>query len=218
MANYKKSEEMRKSILQASEHLVRKNGYTKISIKDISDYLEIPRSLIYYYFKNKEDIMHALYYEWFNKTEELVETVLPRGKEPLVRLMLKYMLYRQMIIYDPLYNEYVVTAPEYAARGETDIKKQIMLYFGDSRDAFAYYGKPADGKEFYIHILMVESIARGLIIGTFHGLFKLTDREYLTLFGERAIMPTFGLTKEQFEQILDRAFELEKQIKDKENF
>lgn len=213
MANYKKSAETRRSIVQALENLVRKNGYTKISIKDISDYLEIPRSLIYYYFKNKDDIMHVLYYEQFNKTEELAKTVLPRGEEPLVRLMLKYLLYRQMIVCDPLFNEYVATAPEYVARGETATKNQIMLYYSDSRDAFVYYGKPTDGNEFYLHILMVESIARGLIVGTFRGLLNLTDRELLTLFGERAIMPTFGLTKEQFKTILNRTFELEKQIK-----
>ena len=93
MAGYKKSAEMRKNIVDAMAVLVQKNGYGKTSLKDISDYLGIPRSLIYYYFKNKDDIMHVLYYERFSMTEQLAEKVLPRGEEPLVRLMLKYLLY-----------------------------------------------------------------------------------------------------------------------------
>ena len=109
--------------------------------------------------------MHVLYYERFSMTEQLAEEVLPRGEEPLVRLMLKYLLYRRNVICDPLFAEYIATAPEYASRGKEFSKDQIVLYYGDSRDAFA-------------------------------------------CFGERAIVPTFDLTKEQFKAILDRSFEL----------
>lgn len=142
---------MRKSIVETMALLVRKNGYEKTNIRDISEYLNIPRSLIYYYFKNKDDIMHVLYYERFSMTEQLAEEVLPRGEEPLVRLMLKYLLYRRNVICDPLFAEYIATAPEYASRGKEFSKDQIVLYYGDSRDAFAYFGKPTDGNEFYIH-------------------------------------------------------------------
>ena len=216
MAVYKKSAEMRKSIVETMALLVRKNGYEKTNIRDISEYLNIPRSLIYYYFKNKDDIMHVLYYERFSMTEQLAEKVLPRGEEPLVRLMLKYLLYRRNIICDPLFAEYIATAPEYASRGKEFSKDQIALYYSDSRDAFAYFGKPTDGNEFYIHALMVESIARGLVVGSFYGMIELSDREYMTCFGERAIVPTFDLTKEQFKAILDRSFELAERAK-KEN-
>ena len=125
MAVYKKSAEMRKSIVETMALLVRKNGYEKTNIRDISEYLNIPRSLIYYYFKNKDDIMHVLYYERFSMTEQLAEEVLPRGEEPLVRLMLKYLLYRRNVICDPLFAEYIATAPEYASRGKEFSKDQI---------------------------------------------------------------------------------------------
>ena len=127
---------MRKSIVETMALLVRKNGYEKTNIRDISEYLNIPRSLIYYYFKNKDDIMHVLYYERFSITEQLAEKVLPRGEEPLVRLMLKYLLYRRNIICDPLFAEYIATAPEYASRGKelfchnrilTIVKKTCIL-------------------------------------------------------------------------------------------
>ena len=88
------------------------------------------------------------------------------------------------------------------------------MYYGDSRDAFAYFGKPTDGNEFYVHALMVESIARGLVVGSFYGMIELSDREYMTYFGERAIMPTFDLSKEEFQKILDRAFELADRAKE----
>lgn len=214
MASYKKSAEMRKSIVETMALLVRKNGYEKTNIRDISEYLNIPRSLIYYYFKNKDDIMHVLYYERFSMTEQLAEKVLPRGEEPLVRLMLKYLLYCRNVICDPLFAEYIATAPEYASRGKEFSKDQIALYYDDSRDAFAYFGKPTDGNEFYIHALMVESIARGLVVGSFYGMIELSDREYMTYFGERAIMSTFDLSKEEFQKILDRAFELADRAKE----
>ena len=214
MASYKKSAEMRKSIVETMALLVRKNGYEKTNIRDISEYLNIPRSLIYYYFKNKDDIMHVLYYERFSMTEQLAEKVLPRGEEPLVRLMLKYLLYCRNVICDPLFAEYIATAPEYASRGKEFSKDQIALYYDDSRDAFAYFGKPTDGNEFYIYALMVESIARGLVVCSFYGMIELSDREYMTYFGERAIMPTFDLSKEEFQKILDRAFELADRAKE----
>lgn len=214
MASYKKSAEMRKSIVETMALLVRKNGYEKTNIRDISEYLNIPRSLIYYYFKNKDDIMHVLYYERFSMTEQLAEKVLPRGEEPLVRLMLKYLLYCRNVICDPLFAEYIATAPEYASRGKEFSKDQIALYYDDSRDAFAYFGKPTGGNEFYIYALMVESIARGLVVGSFYGMIELSDREYMTYFGERAIMPTFDLSKEEFQKILDRAFELADRAKE----
>lgn len=214
MASYKKSAEMRKSIVETMALLVRKNGYEKTNIRDISEYLNIPRSLIYYYFKNKDDIMYVLYYERFSMTEQLAEKVLPRGEEPLVRLMLKYLLYCRNMICDPLFAEYIATAPEYASRGKEFSKDQIALYYDDSRDAFAYFGKPTDGNEFYIYALMVESIARGLVVGSFYGMIELSDREYMTYFGERAIMPTFDLSKEEFQKILDRAFELADRAKE----
>ena len=214
MASYKKSAEMRKSIVETMALLVRKNGYEKTNIRDISEYLNIPRSLIYYYFKNKDDIMHVPYYERFSMTEQLAEKVLPRGEEPLVRLMLKYLLYCRNVICDPLFAEYIATAPEYASRGKEFSKDQIALYYDDSRDAFAYFGKPTDGNEFYIYALMVESIARGLVVGSFYGMIELSDREYMTYFGERAIMPTFDLSKEEFQKILDRAFELADRAKE----
>ena len=61
---------------------------------------------------------------------------------------------------------------------------------------------------------MVESIARGLVVGSFYGMIELSDREYMTYFGERAIMPTFDLSKEEFQKILDRAFELADRAKE----
>lgn len=66
---YKKSAEMRKNILEATKHVVQENGYTKTAIKDVADYLGVPRSLVYYYFKNKESIMQVLFREAFQVVE-----------------------------------------------------------------------------------------------------------------------------------------------------
>lgn len=208
MAVYKKSAEMRRSILDAVEHLVRENGYSNTSMKEVSEYLNIPRSLIYYYFQNKADIMHALYDERFEQVEQMALKLLPQGEEPLVRLMLKYLLFRRTVICDPLFTEYIATAPEYARRVKDSSQEEIVHYYADSRELFEYYGKPTDGEEFRIHVFMIESIARGLIVGSYYGMLELSDYDYIRHFGERAIVPSFDLTKGEFKKILDRAFEL----------
>ena len=88
MATYKKSAEMRNNILQAMKHLVLEKGYGKTGIKDIAEYLGIPRSLVYYYFDHKHSIMREIYAQRFSEVSQIVSTVLPLGKEPIVRLML----------------------------------------------------------------------------------------------------------------------------------
>ena len=204
---YKKSAEMRKNILEATKHVVKENGYTKTAIKDVADYLGVPRSLVYYYFKNKESIMQVLFREAFQVVEQVVSTVLPRGQEPMVRLMLKYLMYRRMILLNSLFIEFVV-ASEFATLDVSASADQIERYYSDSQDAFVYRGKPVDGKEFRIHVRMVEGVGRAMVVGEYYGTIKLDDREFMDCLGKYAIMPTFDLTKKEMEEILDRTFVL----------
>ena len=69
MATYKKSMEMRKKIMEATEHLILTKGYFHTNIKEIAEHLNIPRSLIYYYFSNKEDLMHEITEEHYRALE-----------------------------------------------------------------------------------------------------------------------------------------------------
>lgn len=211
MAAYKKSAEMRNSILMAMEHLALEKGYEKTGIKDIAEYLEIPRSLIYYYFDNKHSIMSEIYGRHFVEVGQAVSRVLPRGQEPLVRLMLSYLFFSRKIVWNPLFTEFIVVETPFAALGEVKTTGQIAQYYDDSRDAFEYFGKPTDGKEFLLHAIMLESVGRALIAGKYYKTVELSEYEVMECIGERVVKPTFDLSKEEMKAILDRTFALANQ-------
>ena len=214
MATYKKSAEMRNNILQAMKHLVLEKGYGKTGIKDIAEYLGIPRSLVYYYFDHKHSIMRELYAQRFARVEQIVSVVLPRGREPIVRMLLGYLVFSRKIVWDPLFTEFIVVEPNFSTLGKVETTDQITQYYGDSRDAFIYYGKPIDGKDLLIHAVMLESIGRALISGKYYGLLELSEYEVMECIGERVVKPTFHLSKEELKAALERTFALAERIEE----
>lgn len=211
MAVYKKSAEMRSHILCTTEQLVLQNGYKKATIKDIADHLGVPRSLIYYYFKDKQDIMTVLYQERFQNVDVIVSSILPHGKEPMVRLILKYLVFRQTVSSNPLFTEFIMES-EFAILDPNAVASQIERYYADSRDAFAACGKSISSKQFNVHVHILEGVARALIMAEYYQTLTLTDWEAMDYLGKYSIMPTFELTEAEYHQILSRVFKLAEQI------
>ena len=85
------------------ERLVLEVGYGKTGIKDVADALNVPRSLIYYYFENKQSIMREIYKERFSLVNSLPSQVHPQGQEPLTRMMLGYLFFFRYVLFSPLY-------------------------------------------------------------------------------------------------------------------
>lgn len=212
MPIYKKSAEMRKNIMEATQQLVLEQGYGKTSVKDITQRLGIPRSLLYYYFKNKDDIMLELYRTFFAQNEELASKALPWGEQPLVRLMLKYILFRRRIAYNSLFTEFIITSPDYAVVGVDEAAQMANTYYSDSCEAFRHCGLPLDGEEFQIHVLMTESVSRALFRGEYYNTVHMTERKSIECFAEHTVMLTFNLDKAQMRVILDQAFAYADQI------
>lgn len=194
--------------MEATKQLVLQNGYSGTALSDVADHLGVPRSLIYYYFKNKDDIMVALYREWFFKVDDIASRVFPQNMDPLVRMMTKLLIFRREVLDNPLFTEFIVSFPEYAAQGRDNTDIQLSKYYSDSRYAFEYYGKPTDGQEFRVHVLMLESVGRGLIVGKYYKTVEFTEREYMEYLGKHTILSSFDLTRDQLIQILDQAFAL----------
>lgn len=214
MATYRKSAEMRDNILQAMKHLVLEKGYGKTGVKDIAEYLGIPRSLIYYYFDHKHSIMRELYAQRFARVEQIVSVVLPRSREPIVRLMLGYLMFARLIAWNPLFTEFIVVEPNFSTLDRVETASQLAQYYEDSRDAFIHYGKPTDGKDFLIHAIMVESIGRTLVSSKYYGMVELSEYEVMECIGERVVKPTFNLSKEELKAALERTFALAEQIEE----
>jgi len=55
----RKSERTRQRIVQAANRLFYRRGYNRTSFTDIVEAAGVPRGNIYYYFRTKEDILHA---------------------------------------------------------------------------------------------------------------------------------------------------------------
>ena len=60
MAQYKKSTDAKSKILRVSEELFAQNGYDATGIAEIAQKAEITKSLLYYYFESKEQILEEL--------------------------------------------------------------------------------------------------------------------------------------------------------------
>ena len=67
MRDAKESEVRRLEIMNAAMQLFMEKGYTNTTTQDIVDKVNISRGLLYYHFKNKEDILYCLVEQYSDK-------------------------------------------------------------------------------------------------------------------------------------------------------
>ncbi len=208
MSKYKKSDEMRRRILSATVQVVLSTGYLNLSIKEIANQLGVPRSLIYYYFSNKDDIMQELYRLRYRELDTLASQVLPDNVDSLARVIFKYIIFRRQMVHNPLFSDYILYHQPYAAMSIAEVIETQAQYYSDTYRAFQQYGLPTDGSKYQFHVLMIESVAQALRQGEASGQLRWTEWESIEHFAEHTVMVTFDLTKDQLKPILKQAFEL----------
>lgn len=213
MPHYKKSAEMRKKILSATVRVVLDTGYLNLSIKEIANRLDVPRSLIYYYFDNKDAIMHELYQLQYQKLDVLASQVLPDNIDPLVQVIFKYIIFRRQMAQNPLFSDYIMYHQPYAAMSSAEAIQNQSEYYSDTYQAFQHYGLPTNGSKYQLHVLMVESVAQALRQGEASGLLQCSEWDSIKYFAEHTVMVTFDLTKDQLKPILKQAFELADRVR-----
>ena len=67
MRDVKEPEIRRAEIMDAAMQLFIEQGYTNTTTQDIVDKVNISRGLLYYHFKNKEDILYCLVEQYSDK-------------------------------------------------------------------------------------------------------------------------------------------------------
>lgn len=199
---------MRRRILSATVQVVLSTGYLNLSIKEIANQLGVPRSLIYYYFSNKDDIMQELYRLRYRELDTLASQVLPDNVDSLVRVIFKYIIFRRQMVHNPLFSDYILYHQPYAAMSNAEVIETQAEYYSDTYRAFQQYGLPTDGSKYQFHVLMIESVAQALRQGEASGQLRWTEWESIEHFAEHTVMVTFDLTKDQLKPILKQAFEL----------
>lgn len=60
-------------ILETAKELFSQKGYDATSMDEIAQQTDVPKSLIYYHFKNKEELLNAVINKFFNEYEQLLK-------------------------------------------------------------------------------------------------------------------------------------------------
>lgn len=81
----REKEELKDSILKAAKKLFLEKGFEKTSIRNIADEIEYSPGIIYHYFKDKNDIFHALHTEGFQELGKRMG-ILSAIADPMSRL------------------------------------------------------------------------------------------------------------------------------------
>ncbi|MDX3895868.1 TetR/AcrR family transcriptional regulator [Pusillimonas sp.] len=90
------------AILEAASNLFIKLGYEGTTMQDIAKELDISRSALYYYYKNKEEILVSLTEGLTLAAEQLASQVVEKGKAPEEALREIVYQHAKLILYRPV--------------------------------------------------------------------------------------------------------------------
>src|SRR5690606_37746658 len=118
------------AILEAASNLFIKRGYEGTTMQDIAQELEISRSALYYYFKNKEEILASLTEGLTIAAEQLASQVVEKAKAPEKALRELVHQHAKLILYRPVQFRVVqqaeVSLPE-KQRNVAETARRVLL-------------------------------------------------------------------------------------------
>ncbi|HET6421591.1 MAG TPA: TetR/AcrR family transcriptional regulator [Geobacteraceae bacterium] len=82
----RQKESLRQQILDASREILLTKGYAYLSMRRIAELIEYSPTTIYFYFKNKEDILYHLSVEALERQLEFISAATCSENSPLLRL------------------------------------------------------------------------------------------------------------------------------------
>ena len=208
MSKYKKSADTKQKILETTVSLVLENGYANLNIKDIADRLEMPRSLIYYYYKNRDDIMTELYYSTYGKLSDLAVRLVKDRDDPILHLIAKYILHYRFVIQNAVLRDFFFSRPAYVYQGREAVRTAADICFAASRKAFQRLRPDASENDLYMFIITCDSLMHTLFEGLVNGVLTMSLRDAILYFGECCIMVNFAISREEMARIVDEAFML----------
>jgi AcrR family transcriptional regulator len=75
----REKQEMRQRIIDAAMHMFLEDGYNKTSIRNIAEAIEYSPATIYLYYKDKDELLHAVQHQAFDK---LYEAFMKEASDP----------------------------------------------------------------------------------------------------------------------------------------
>lgn len=209
---YKKSIETKQKIIDATKTVVLRNGYTNTNIKDIADEVNIPRTLVYYYYPNKESILDDLssiiYKQTLNAADELVST----EEKPILNLLLKYILLFKYIVLNDVTRDYFLGYGTYVSHGSEKIKQAREECYPHIEKIFHYYNITVTETILNEYVITSDALIKALFQGIINNSLNITLKEALSYFGRHVILPSFHLTEEEYTDTVDEAFRISETI------
>ncbi len=178
---------MRRLILETAMALFLEEGYKHVSIRKIAEQIEYSPATIYLYFKDKDEILYALYriaFEQFYKRLGPVESI----KDPLKRLRKGGALYMKFAFDHPEYYDlmFIMRAPirkiieeqepEFGVRGFDMLMRSL-------KDCVAQGALPSDTD--------LEAVSLS-IWSLLHGMASLVIRQRVRMISEQKLKPTIN--------------------------
>lgn len=115
-------EHLRREILDAAGELFAEEGYEHVTIRRVADKIQYSQGVIFYYFKNKAEILTALCEETFSGLTERFEEIGERHGEALDRLMAASRAFVDFATTHPHHYRVVLTPPS-EMDGEDSIER-----------------------------------------------------------------------------------------------
>jgi AcrR family transcriptional regulator len=167
-------EELKNDILQAAKQLFLENGFEATSIRNIAEKIEYSPATIYLYYKDKNEIIHALHQEGFKL---LIQHFEPLANIPTAFERLKAMgrAYIQFALKHPDVYSLIFTMKEPLEHVEAC---EIEWHEGDA--AFQLLMKTVQGCQEEGYFKGVEVVGMSFVIwSTMHGLCTLRTSGHL---------------------------------------
>ena len=205
---YKKSQETKQKILEATEAVVLRKGYVDASISDIAEEINIPRTLVYYYYPNKELIMDELSDIIYHRTLHEADKHVDPEQDPILNLLLKYILLFEHIVLNDITREYFLTYGPYVVRGPEKIKQARKECYPHIESVFRHYNLPVTEANMNLYVITSDAMIKALFTGIVNGTLDITLKEALNYFGRHVVLPSFQISGENYESMVDHAFEI----------
>lgn len=100
--------ELRKKILDAAAEIIRSEGIAKLSIRKIGVKIDYSPSIIYHYFKNKEEIINLIIEDGYGKILKMLQEALPKMESPKLSIVSMFREYIKLVLEMPDYYQDVL--------------------------------------------------------------------------------------------------------------
>lgn len=112
---------MRAAIKKAAFHLMAEKGLDKVSMREIAEKVNVTKPVLYYYFKNKEDLCRSIIEEHEQLFSQLLDRVSEHASGPAEILNEGLKSHLDFFTKDPVYSKFVLQMISYTL--DVDLKK-----------------------------------------------------------------------------------------------